>query len=231
MRIAAVLLLAFVTSLAVSSRAASLDEERDLVRDGLKAYVVADVLRTYRHTETETILIDVEVRPDGTVGQAHSAKRGDRGTENLVRNWTFLPFAGTQPHWQTITLILEADTDGERSFESRYESPLTLRVKRHLPLILHVPRVDGAIPGKICSVHHVAMTVELLPILWGLIEPRDDEMVYFDAQEQRFPNARDIIFGGCEEGTESRAEVYICAKCRQARATWLAAHPDVQPAN
>src|SRR5260221_6756371 len=143
MRIAAVLLLAFVASLAAPSRAASLDEELDLAHDGLRSYVVADVLRSYRHTETERILIDVEVRPDGTIGQARPVKREDKGTEKLVRNWTFVPFAGTQPRWRTITLILEADTDSRRSFESRYEAPLTPRVHSHLPLILHaVPRVD-----------------------------------------------------------------------------------------
>lgn len=97
--------------------------------------------------------------------------------------------------------------------------------------VLRLPRVEGSLPEKSCSVHHTVMTVEFLPILWGLIEPRDDEMVYFAAQDKLFPNAREIYFGGCLEGPQSLAEFYICAKCRRARAAWLAAHPRVHPAN
>src|SRR5205807_6002308 len=103
---------------------------------------------------------------------------------------------------EAVTIVRELHGGSLR----RGVGSLTLRVKRHLPLILHATRGDGAIPEKICSLHHVPMTVELLPILWGLIEPWGDEMTYFDAQEKRFPNAREMIFGGCEEGTETTAE-------------------------
>lgn len=36
-------------------------------------------------------------------------------------------------------------------------------------LVSRLPRVDGAVPERVCPVHSEVMTVELVPIGWGLL--------------------------------------------------------------
>jgi hypothetical protein len=207
-------------------------EEQAMAQDGLKSFNVGKSIRALSPSAGEAFSIDVDVRPNGTIASARSAN-GDDHLAQAVAGWTFVPFEGAETRRRTITLVLGTDdvTHEEFSVSVRYESPLTLHINRHLPLVIRLPRVDGAIPEKICQVHNQKMDVELIPILWGLIEPTDDAMTYYKAWEKKFPNVREVWFGGCMEGTEQQAEMYICAKCRQARAAWIAAHPKIKPAD
>ena len=48
-------------------------------------------------------------------------------------------------------------------------------------------------------------------------------------EELDFPNTHDVFAGGCIPTPETHARVTYCPACRRAKASWLAAHPELSP--
>ena len=71
-----------------------------------------------------------------------------------------------------------------------------------------------------CAVHRLQLKEDEVPILYGLVRFHDD---YFLAQEERFPHANDVWFGGCVDGGDQTALVTFCEGCRHALSKYFAA--------
>lgn len=75
-----------------------------------------------------------------------------------------------------------------------------------------------------CSVHGGKLVPDVVPVRYGLIR-FSAELVA--ARRRGFPNAKSFAMGGCLEhpdNPKTRAVRY-CVNCREAEATWHAAHP------
>ncbi|MFL6196138.1 MAG: hypothetical protein ACJ75H_18305 [Thermoanaerobaculia bacterium] len=96
-----------------------------------------------------------------------------------------------------------------------------------------LPRVNGKILERRCPVHHEAMTVDVVPIHYGLLlpeaaglaGPRQEVEAYWREKRAYFPETSRGVSGGCIVGVEKEAEVYSCRSCREAEAAWLKKHP------
>jgi hypothetical protein len=78
-----------------------------------------------------------------------------------------------------------------------------------------------------CEVHGVPMPIEVIPIVGGYPPPGYD--IDRREEELKFPNAHDVFAGGCIPIPETHARVTYCPVCRRAKASWLAAHPELSP--
>jgi hypothetical protein len=97
------------------------------------------------------------------------------------------------------------------------------------PLVFRLPRANGVVVERNCPVHGEVMSVELVPIAWGLIVMNRQTAFFWHVMEHEFPNARTLAFGGCMVGPQRQAETYVCAKCVRARERWLVEHPAFHP--
>jgi hypothetical protein len=70
-----------------------------------------------------------------------------------------------------------------------------------------------------CPVHEAKMSVEIVPVVYGL--PHESEFEEMKEAGNRFPFGRDYVLGGCIRGGYKWARVFRCATCRRARADWL----------
>jgi hypothetical protein len=76
---------------------------------------------------------------------------------------------------------------------------------------------------KTCEVHHTALNVENVPIIYGLIGFMPG---YFEAKQRDFPHASSAVMGGCVISSASPKEqtVKFCPQCRLAEKRWGNAH-------
>jgi TonB family protein len=183
-----------------------------------------------------SVVIEVQIAPDGTVEDTTVIGPAPipfvtRWVEEAARQWLFEPSVGDARRRREVTFTLDSvKTDSPRGVRSRYESPLTLHVEYVVPTVWFIERVDGNIPIKNCDLHHEVMTVERLPIhygLWGYSEDWERRLKkYWRARERKFPNAHLIKRMGDILDSETEAEVYVCASCLKARRAWIDSHPD-----
>jgi hypothetical protein len=94
----------------------------------------------------------------------------------------------------------------------------------------HIVRValgnEVIFDAEVCEVHHSKMVRKEVPVVYGLLT--------LDAtpERQAFPHGADFVGGGCFEGPEKTASVYICPDCEKARAEWKQkAEPKAVPRN
>jgi len=74
----------------------------------------------------------------------------------------------------------------------------------------------------ICYVHRIQMQRKWLPVVYGLPAMRDEPSADEAAQ---FPLADDGCWqAGCVVGEVKEKEVYVCAECTAALATWKKSH-------
>lgn len=158
--------------------------------------------------------------------------------EAAAKHWRFEPSGGTWTRRRVLTFSFEGKRRAPKLAEviARYESPLTLHIAYIEPSVLFLDRVDGKIPDTTCEVHDVPMTVELVPLGYGLphgVDPDSSEGAaqerWWNAQAELFPNAPRRKLGGCIVSSETQVEVYICPACRAARDQWLEEHPEFDP--
>lgn len=79
---------------------------------------------------------------------------------------------------------------------------------------------------RLCRLHNVAMSVRIVPIVYGLMSfsKWGEELAH--AEKADFPNARDYVSGGCMPDPTERAYVFECDVCRRGKHSWLTAHPN-----
>jgi hypothetical protein len=185
-----------------------------------------------------TVEVDVEVDSAGTVVAAAARSRTAHPTlaswsEEAAFEWRFEPTNDSSAQSRTLTFVFEGVVpEAEPQLaDTRYVSPLTLHVLLMQPTVMVIDREHGAIPEKSCQVHDAAMSVELVPIGYGLIigpSPNSAEgrkrARFWRALKKDLPNAPQEHDGGCVMSAETRAEVYICPACRAARDRWLEDH-------
>lgn len=231
------LLAAFVAATTAASSSADVfaNSNGDPSADG----VLKIVEPRYRGlTDGESVVIDVLISADGTVEDTRAIVPASipfvtSWIEEAVRQWCFEPSASDPGRRRRITFTLNSvQTDSPRGVRSRYESPLTLHVEYVVPTLWFIERVDGQIPTKSCEVHGEPMTVERLPIrygLWGYSEERAKSLKkYWKARKRKFPYAHRYRRMGDIRGSEIEAETYVCSYCLEARKSWISQHPDVE---
>jgi hypothetical protein len=69
------------------------------------------------------------------------------------------------------------------------------------------------------------MVEAIVPIEYGHV---DHEPSYRADHTRLFPNAVNVLGGGCIVDEETLARVRFCAQCRAAKKVWLAAHPGIR---
>jgi hypothetical protein len=74
-------------------------------------------------------------------------------------------------------------------------------------------------------VHGLDLALDVVPIEGGYVE-QDEE--YVNAHKTLFPNATNVIGGGCMPVEETHARVKYCPACRAAKEGWMANHPDIR---
>jgi len=94
-----------------------------------------------------------------------------------------------------------------------------------------IPPEDHAQGDGICKLHNVPMQKSTVRIIRGYPDPRiiDENM----ASKELFPNGRDYVLGGCivRQGQPSRAVVFMCDECVQARKLWCKNRPETTTRN
>jgi TonB family protein len=202
--------------------------------DGVTRYVEP---RYNGIADGETVVIEVQVLPDGTVQGTKIVSAPfpivGHWAEDAAEQWEFEPDAGGLPTTREIRFTLNSvHTDSPRGVRSHYESPLTLHVEYVEPSVEFLKRVGGKIPVKYCEKHNEPMEVRLLPIrygLWMYTEDRANELKpYWKAKRRLFPNAHLVARRGDIRSSEVEAETYVCSSCMQARTEWIAKHPKRQ---
>jgi hypothetical protein len=85
--------------------------------------------------------------------------------------------------------------------------------------------IEPALAKRRCEVHGVATLEDVVPIEYGevLVEPE-----FKAARARLFPNAANVFGGGCMPLRETHAHVRYCPRCREAKRTWMAAHPGIR---
>jgi hypothetical protein len=70
-----------------------------------------------------------------------------------------------------------------------------------------------------CSVHHVSLLHEEVPVRYGLIRFPPD---YLQAKKTHFPNAYSFVLGGClvSPTNPMARKMSYCPKCREAENAW-----------
>jgi hypothetical protein len=202
------------------------DDARETSRDGVRTYALPEIDLT-RVPRTWRWEAEVEVTADGHVGAIHKLTQDEWFTEMNVAKWTFVPRGGNQGRWHKVTILLEQDVDspGTPSVEAWYESPFTLHVWRRMPLIAHLPRVDGSIPERWCEVHHELMKVELVPI-FACGGPGTPIVSMPIPPVELFPNVSYVPPESEAYGRFASFEAYRCASCWKAYCEWRWAHPE-----
>ena len=184
----------------------------------------------------ESVVVEVEISADGKVDKA-TVIHGTRvrfvnhWMMEAAWQWRFDPASIDSSRKRRITFTLDSvRTDSPRGVRATYENPLTLHVEYVKPTVFFLQRVNGHIPIKYCEVHHELMTVERLPIHYGLRFYTENEAKklegYWEARKRKFPHAPRSIAMGCTVGSEVEAEAYVCASCVKAKAEWIASHPN-----
>ena len=101
---------------------------------------------------------------------------------------------------------------------------VVLALTRHGPAVESV-RDDVVHHSNVCEIHHLRMSPQLVPILYGL--PTQDSVYLreLNVRAQQFPHRSGPELGGCVVSSESprQAEVWVCTKCDAAWKQWLAA--------
>jgi TonB family protein len=188
-------------------------------QDGLLSYTAP----TYSLRDKGTVELRVDVDARGNVTAVRPTKPSpilNTFAIDAVKKWKFAP---GRPRVETVTISFdgERESDCETAPAATYESPFMLHVKSSAAKT-HCERHE-------CALHHEPMTVERVPILYGMPMVSDDDRQYFAARDAEFPNARSATLGGCVAGPERFAEVYVCESCRRAKERWLLAHPRSKP--
>jgi hypothetical protein len=149
--------------------------------------------------------------------------------EEAAREWRFDPVV--LPDLRTFVITFDFGGPGLTDLPSyrlvTSDSPLHLRV-RYLDSIVRPLALLQRPP--MCDVHHVQMSVGVVPIFYGL--PMSASSRFGLARQRRFwrdrdrwfPNAYPYVLGGCTMGAERFAEVYFCSRCRDERRLWLHSH-------
>src|SRR6266568_540515 len=186
-------------------------------RDGLLSYAIPAYPL---HVEAK-LELEVDIDGGGTVTAARpiSTVLPILNTFALaaVKSWKFAPgYRGPRTEKVTISFDGERETDCETATTATYESPLTLHVKAVVATVQCVPHEP-----RECSFHHEPMTVQRVPILYGLLAFSGNYEQYAAAQQAEFPNAPSGAGGGCILQREKLAEVYVCKSCRRAKERWL----------
>ena len=73
--------------------------------------------------------------------------------------------------------------------------------------------------ASICPVHHRQMTLQAVPISYGLPSFSNE---YQKARDTRFPHANSYVLGGCSVGPEKNARVFRCKDCIGEEKAWEA---------
>lgn len=150
--------------------------------------------------------------------------------------WKFEPTPGSWSRSYRLTFSFDGEklSDAPEGIQSVYESPFTLHLVYNRPSIRHLDRSSWGPEPPRCPAHGVPMTVELLPIHYGMpsgisTSDPDYDLVceYGEATARLFPNAKDSVGGPCTPSSETRAEVLVCPACREAKRNWLHAHPEL----
>lgn len=187
------------------------------------------------------VIVDVVADSEGAVEKATIVGAPDvlfirDWARRAALEWRFEPTPGSWSRSYRLTFSFDGErlSDAPEGVQSFYESPLTLHVVLNRPSIRHLDRSSWGPEPPRCPVHGVPMTVELLPIHYGLprgISTSDPDydlfLKYGDATARLFPNARDSVGGSCSRNSETVAEVLVCPACREAKRNWLQAHPDL----
>jgi TonB family protein len=253
-RLGTILALSLIPFAAVTLGGAFGDQYVELIGedptvDGV-AFVQAPTYNAYRITGhgiegRAAGVVTVEIKIDSTGAVIDASVLSDPGfpllpawAEAAARGWRFNPSSESWARHAVLEFSFEgAISDAKpRGVLATYESPLTLHVQYLEPTVAFLERVDGRIPEKTCEVHHLPMTVELVPLSYGLprgVVPDSPEAAaqgrWWDAQANLFPNAPRRKLGGCSVSSETQAEVYICPACRAERDRWFEEHPGFDP--
>ncbi len=180
------------------------------------------------------LTLEADVRADGSVADAKVVGWDLTHTiggiaADTLRSWRF---ERGPPRRRFVTFIFEGDPiDGPTHISAQLRPHLTFHVVSHYDSVARWPRSGGRIPERTCQVHRERMTIEIVPIEYGGIPPPPPsplKQAYMLASSA-FPNGYDRAGGGCVPGPHTRAEIYVCASCRKARAAWIAAHGGSEP--
>lgn len=81
-----------------------------------------------------------------------------------------------------------------------------------------------------CPLHHEQMVKEEVPLHSGFPAPppSTSRRVYLAAAKAKFPYAWTFVEGTCDTPF-TKAEIFVCRSCWQARDAWLAAHGGEEP--
>ena len=254
LRLAAILALALIPLTAVTFAEGKANQHLELVGedpavDGV-TFVQAPLYNAYhmKHDGVEgraagVVKVEIEIDSTGAVIDASVVSQLKlpllpHWAEQAARAWRFEPSSDSLAHHRVLTFSFEGALSAAkpRGVLASYESPLTLHVQYVEPTVAFLERVDGKIPEKTCKVHHIPMTVELVPLGYGLprgVDPDLPEGIamerWWDAKAQLFPNAPRRKLGGCIVGSETQVEVYVCPICKDERDRWLEEHPGFDP--
>jgi hypothetical protein len=85
--------------------------------------------------------------------------------------------------------------------------------------------------SEICEVHRSHMSQTNVTIQYGLVRLNDWGKALQSVSSTNFPHAPEEILGGCVVGSGSptKAIVFVCPECRQARQRWTLEHPAPVP--
>ncbi|MBV9495160.1 MAG: hypothetical protein JOZ54_13005 [Acidobacteria bacterium] len=174
-------------------------------------------------------VVEVRVAPDGSVVEVHTLVRNPFVQTILERascDWQFAPQTDGAERVYQLTYELPEDGETEQAshFEMTRDDALTVRVQYFQSTLLRLTR--PAKPPR-CPVHRQAMQIGVVPLGYGLpsfsFDPRAEEVR--DVKVHFFPEANMSAEGGCIVGSERKAEVYYCAKCRQKREAFFRRNP------
>jgi hypothetical protein len=182
-------------------------------------------------------MMEADVRSDGSVADTKVIGWDLTLTHMIggiaadaLRSWRFDP--GPERR-RFVNFIFEGDpTDGPTYITTYLRPHLTFHVVNHYDSVARWPRVGGRIPERMCQLHGERMTIEIVPLQYGGVPPPPPSQLRraYALASRTFPNGYDHAGGGCvPTNAYSKAEIYVCAKCRKARAIWLAANGGVEP--
>ncbi len=195
--------------------------------DEITSTVVKDIARA-------KVVIRLRVASSGVVESLETPSGKStlsRYAADAAKAWTFEP--ADQERTVAITFLFEGERQSkcDSYVDGRYESPFTLHLHLLLATTYCFPRVDGKPPEKECPLHHELMTVESVPVFYGLIDfdgPAEAQE-YRAASAAKFPYSPHHMLGGCTLESKRFAEVFVCRICRRNEKWWLVDHPWYRP--